>query len=298
MEPLNSQNYEIGGRGSSTVVVEDLWFAAAWRFRHLLVAGEYVLLPLERFKQIWEPRKPFAHIMTEGRSLIQENVRMWMSLIVYYSRSLDMVPDYPPLAAVSPFNLFTNQDPAILLRYWCPCSHTDFDKTYGFRCSNWRACVPATSFEDLLKNKSTALDHIRNHCHGADIPSPYISTSDDVAWVYRTTQKKFAPQGLCDQGHQIKVAFISVAKLAHLAILYDRTDNRVKIAGGKLNASTNEGGVDFAWNRHWVVYGWIPPMCITKIVTAREFWTTAEAFGVLDSKSTLYYEARHVMETN
>ena len=138
--------------------------------------------------------------------------------------------------------------------------------------------MPARSFADLREDKPTQLIHIRNHCRGTHIPSSYISTSDDVAWVYKTTRKKF-PDGQCTQGlHEIAIAFVSVHKLAHLNIPYDRSDIRVKTVGGQSGTFRDKDGVDFAWSKHWLVYGWIPTMCIIKVLTASQFWNLSEAF--------------------
>lgn len=267
--------------------IEDLWFATAWRFRSLLTTGEYRLVPLEQFAQHWKPWKSQGGNMEKRMLIIQMKVKMWISLIVFYSHSLHMVSDYQPSQNTPVMNPFMNQDPQILLRHWCKCSYTAFDAEYGFRCSNWRACQPANHFEDLRDDVSISLDHVRNHCQGTDAPSCYISASDHVSWMYGKTRKKY-PDGLCTEcWREVSIAFISVEKLARLSIPYDRSDNRVKVVGGKLYTSTNQNGVKFAWDKHWLIYGWIPMMCITEILTAKDFWNLSEAVRDLDSKCTI-----------
>lgn len=63
----------------------------------------------------------------------------------------------------------------------------------------------------------------------------------------------------------MRIALVSTAKMERLNLLFDRSDFLVQSAGGSLDS------VKFAWQSHYLVYGWIPAQCVVKIFTLDQF---------------------------
>jgi hypothetical protein len=155
------------------------------------------------------------------------------------------------------------------LRIWGPTSHTEYDERFGFRCSAWRKCRPATDFEELRRRGEVSVEKLQSHCQERPRPSNWISLSGKGTWTLKQINEKYPDGSVSTRG--MRVALVSTAKMERLGVLFDRSDMLVKTAGGKLYRAKTLEGVKFAWPIHYLAYGWIPVQCIVKTFTLTEF---------------------------
>jgi hypothetical protein len=76
-----------------------------------------------------------------------------------------------------------------------------------------------------------------------------------------------------------RVAIVSVPKMERLNILWHQSDVLVEQAGGKAYSGRYQDGVQFAWPRHYLVYGWIPAQCVIKTLTLQRFRQPSTLLG-------------------
>jgi len=172
--------------------------------------------------------------------------------------------------------------PLTLIRIWNDDSHTLYTESVGFRCGNWKQCQPVNDFIEL-GNSEKLLKIISDHCEGETSPSDWISFSDNASWILSKFSDSFrSTQGNC------RVAVINVASLDRLRIPWQRSDSLVKQFGGTPRSS-EEGGVQYAWPGHYLVYGWVPSQCIIKSFTLEEFETLCKHRNIPKGNSLIQY---------
>jgi hypothetical protein len=156
------------------------------------------------------------------------------------------------------------QPPWTFMRCWDDRSHTKYNDSLGFRCSGWTTCKPVNSFTELKNSGILTTQKLKSHCEVKATPSHWISLCDDASWMLRYINKK-GPSNNC------RVAIVSVPKMERLNILWHQSDVLVEQAGGKAYNGRYQDGVQFAWPRHYLVYGWIPAQCVIKTFTLQRF---------------------------
>jgi hypothetical protein len=156
------------------------------------------------------------------------------------------------------------QLPWTLMRCWDDCSHTEYSDSLGFRCSGWRTCRPASSFMELQKNGILTTQKLQSHCEGKATPSQWISLCDNASWMLKYVNKTRKPAGC-------RIAIVSVPKMERLNILWARSDELVRQAGGNTYSGKHRDGVEYAWPEHYLVYGWIPAQCVIETFTIQDF---------------------------
>jgi len=65
-----------------------------------------------------------------------------------------------------------------------------------------------------------------------------------------------------------------------LRIPWYRSDFLVQQLGGNPYTPKKES-VDYAWSKHYLVYGWIPPQCIIKVFTLMQFQDVCRRRNIL-----------------
>ena len=193
-----------------------------------------------------EKRK--AHLVVRWNSILT-------AMRILLEDALMEIPDEFP-GNPNPF-----QPSFTFIRYWNDDSHTEFDDSLGFRCSNWKQCKPAGSFLGLEKHGILTTGGLQNHRQNTRLPSCWISVCDDLSHLLKHMKKKKARH----------VAIVSVANLNKLNILWERSDLLGQQARERVYSGKHENGVHFAWSAHFLVYGWIPAQCVIRRYTARMF---------------------------
>jgi hypothetical protein len=161
----------------------------------------------------------------------------------------------------------SNKQQNMLIRAFHEDSHSRYEEQLGFTCSGLEQCNPYHNFDDLLQNGIIQEHNLRNHCGGA-FRSLFISASDDPTWLLQFVRKIWAIRDPAT----ISIAFIRADILTDLRIPYVRSDDLVK----KLKAQPwhpyeQPDGVQYTHDAHWLIYGWVPPQAVYRIVSLHDF---------------------------
>ena len=182
--------------------------------------------------------------------------------------ALNEILDFPLQTPSDPF-----QQPWTLMRFWHKSSHTAYSDSLGFQCSGWRTCKPADSFTKLKDDGILTTQQLQNHCKGTVSPSHWISLCDDASWMLKYIDKTSSTT-------DGRVAIVSLPKLDRLNIPWGRSDMLVQQAGGKCYSDKHLDDVQYAWNGHYLVYGWIPAQCVIKTFSIQHFQQLCEEHDI------------------
>lgn len=157
--------------------------------------------------------------------------------------------------------------PSTLIRLWTQESHSPYSDELGFRCSDWASCKRYAGIRDLLDGTVLTTESLRNHCEKKSRPSVWISFSDDASWMLSYAQK----WGLW-RNPTCRVAIISVERLERCNIPWGRSHDLVVFSGGKTYSAKHPEGVQYAWSRQILVYGYVPAQCLVAKFTFQRFY--------------------------
>lgn len=160
-----------------------------------------------------------------------------------------------------------NKQQNMLVRAFHGESHSKYEEQLGFTCSGLERCNPYHNLDDLLQSGIIQERTLRNHCGGA-LQSLLISASDDPVWLLELV-RKFWPNR---NSAAVSIAFIRTDILQHLQIPYVRSDHLVKRLGAeRWHPYQCPEGVQYTHDAHWLIYGWVPPQAVCKIVSLHDF---------------------------
>lgn len=179
------------------------------------------------------------------------------------------------------------QQPWTLIRSWDDQSHTEYSDSLGFRCSGWSTCKPANSFPELKNSGILTTQKLKSHCEGKGTPSHWISLCDNASWMLKYVNGKT----------NCRVAIVSVPKMERLNILWHQSDLLVQQAGGKVYNARHQDGVQFAWPRHCLVYGWIPAQCVIKTFTLQRFRQLCKERNIKEGQWSMSPPGRRTAKT-
>ncbi len=156
--------------------------------------------------------------------------------------------------------------PSTLIRLWTQESHSPYSDDLGFRCSDWASCKRYASIRDLLDGKVLTTESLRNHCEKKSRPSLWISFSDDASWMLSYAQKWDLLQN-----PTCHIAIISMERLERCNIPWGRSHELVVLSGGRTYSAKNPEGVQYAWSRQILVYGFVPAQCLVARFSIQRF---------------------------
>ncbi|KAL9039062.1 MAG: hypothetical protein Q9180_002756 [Flavoplaca navasiana] len=184
--------------------------------------------------------------------------------------------------------------PQGLLRLHGPQSHTEYDNDLGFLSSSWQTSSPATSFQEMEKRGASTVASLKSHCEHKPQSSEWISSSGEVSWMLKYIDLKWPA---CSTGaNNMRISLISTAKMERLKIPIYRSDFLVQSAGGSRFTLTNPEGVKFAWDIHYLIYGWIPKPCIVRTFSLPEFRDICRARNIQPSQYTKFRIGRTAID--
>ena len=214
-----------------------------------------------------------ATLKAREKSVTTKWLEISAALAILLRHAVYSISDSFPVLQFNPF-----EKPWTFLRFFQDQSHTQYSEALGFRCSDWRKCIPVSSFTELRERDVLTAQSIRNHCEKDQSPSSWISLCDDASWLLKFTS------GYTNG----TVAIISVPKMDRLNVLWDRSDLLVQQSGAKCYSGKHPGGVQYAWYGHYLAYGWIPVQCIIKTVTLQHFRVLCKDYDISEGQSATH----------
>lgn len=250
----------------------------------------------------WE-KEAASSIAEEASKSVREEIDFLAELEVFLCRRLhdlenafirccvhgvSFVKEPPmPRTIQNPFEFF--HQPRIFLRRWSPESQVHLDQTYGFLAGGWRALKPASSLEELGERGGLICRDLKNHCEGTRFATSWISMIDDPVWMLKDTEEKYPLDS--SKSREVRISAISVARLNRLNVLFNRSNELVQQAGGRKwrqadNSSSHKSIIKFAWESHYLAYGWIPFQCVLATWTVEEYRCLCLKAGIKTGKSS------------
>jgi len=256
-----------------------------WLLPQLLLDGKDVLRRLKRSSPIGVlDNVPFARIIHNIEDVIAAAEIRKQELIDATSLQMQHATSHIHDGFMpSPLGDDLHLPPQGLLRYYTPDSYSKFDERLRFLCPSWPDCGTAQNFQEILHGDPRTLDKLRMHCEDSkDDVSDWISAINSPAWVLERINEKWPIEQV--SGEDVCVALINTTKTKQLNINFERSDLLVQGAGGRPYRENIEGGVKYAWYKHFLVYRWIPKCCIATTFTLPEFRVICQRRGIQNSK--------------
>jgi hypothetical protein len=158
---------------------------------------------------------------------------------------------------------------AILLRVFYDKSFCRYDPSLGILSSNFAACKPVKCIDDLKTRAELSESTLRNHCGGSGATS-FISMTNNVGSLFRYIRGHWKDRD-SDPRSSAMVALVSKEKLDYMEIICATSRSLVENVGVTCWSPTNQDGVCYASNEHFMAYGWIPLQCIEEVISLTRF---------------------------
>jgi hypothetical protein len=176
----------------------------------------------------------------------------------------------------------TSEPEPILLRVFHNKSFCRYDPALGILCSNFAVCKPVRGIGELKTRAELTEATLRNHC-GGDSATSFISLTNSIGYLrnYISGQRR---SHYSSPRSSAMVAFVNKAKLDYMEIFCATSRSLAEEVGARYWSKYNPDGVSYASKEHFMVYGWIPPQCIEKVVSLADLertrsWILAAANG-------------------
>lgn len=166
----------------------------------------------------------------------------------------------------------------MLIRGFLPgVSHTLHSEELVFRSCGSHKYTQAKTVKALIDSGVLCDASLRNHCEGRNALAPWISLTDSIQWLMDKSPLRKKP---CTTDDQRCVAFVNVEKLRRMDVIFHRSYLLAIQANIPLYLESNRTGVKFTSAKHWLVYDWIPPQCVERIISWRYLQELYAAHGM------------------
>ncbi|TIA68944.1 hypothetical protein D6C76_07988 [Aureobasidium pullulans] len=182
--------------------------------------------------------------------------------------------------------VFISATESILLRVFDNKSFCRYDPALGILSSNSKVCKPVRNIDELKARAELTEATLRNHC-GGDNSTSFISLTNEVKYLSRYTEGKWKHRDP-DVRSSAMVALVNKAKLDYMEVFCATSRSLVEAVGAKYWSRNNPDGVSYASHEHFMVYGWIPPQCIERVIPLDHFKHTYDT-SIIEPEHVLAY---------
>lgn len=128
------------------------------------------------------------------------------------------------------------------------------------------------NIDELNSSAESTEITLRNHCSG-DGATSFISLTNNVKYLPRYIEGKGQNRDP-DTRSSAMVALVNKARLDYVGIFCATLRSLIEDGGAKYWSPNDQDGVSYASHEHFMVYGWVPPQCIEKVIPLAHFERT------------------------